>query len=260
MSRQGIPPRIAISVDDTWDASSVFQNDGAWEEEIQHVTALLPAIAGYRGRLHESAATLCDALEMSDDLTLRTDRLRLYASMFYEVDKGDPEAVAKRDRALSLLAQARATLAFIEPELLDIGLDLVLGWLEQDPRLRAYVHYFDTLRRLQEHVCSPEIEEVLGLLQDPFAVASAMHGILADTNLPIVPARNATGNAIEVSHGNIDSLLADPDREVRRTAFENYADAHLAFKGTMANCISAGVKQQCSRPACASTPVRSMPR
>ncbi len=243
MARQAVPPRSAISIEDTWDASSVFQSDGAWEAEIEHVTALLPAVSGFRGRLHESASTLCDALEMSDDLALRTDRLRLYASMFYEVDKGDPIAVAKRDRSLSLLAQVRAALAFIEPELLGIGLDFVLGWIEQEPRLHVYVHYLDTLRRLQEHVCSPEIEEVLGLLQDPFTVASATHGILADTNLPIVPARNAGGVAIEISHGNIDSLLADPDREVRRTAFEHYADAHVAFKGTMANCISAGVKQ-----------------
>ena len=37
------------------------------------------------------------------------------------------------------------------------------------------------------------------------------------------------------------------DREVRRTAWENYADAHLAFKNTMANNLAAGIKQDVLR-------------
>jgi oligoendopeptidase F len=243
MPGQPVPPRSGIRLEDRWDASNVFVNDAAWEEEIAGVGASLASMAAYRGRLAESATTLCDALELWDDLSLRAERIRLYANMFYEVDKSDQAAVAKHGRALGVVAAVQAGLAFVEPELLEIGLDAVLSCIDQDPRLRTYVHYFDTLRLLQDHVCSPEIEEVLGLVADPFAVASATHGILADTNLPIVPARNGNGDDLEVSQGTIDALLADPDREVRRTAFEHYAGAHLAFRGTMANCIVAGVKQ-----------------
>jgi oligoendopeptidase F len=243
MARQAVPPRSAIPVEDTWDAFSVFESDAAWGAEIERIIALLPTMAAFGGRLSESAATLHDALALSDDLAERAERIRLYASMFYEVDKGNQTAVAKHGRALSILAQVGAALAFVEPELLAIGLDSIMSRIDEDPRLQIYAHYFDTLRLLQAHVCSPEIEEVLSLVQDPFAAASATHGILADTNLPIAPARNSAGEEIEVSQGNIDALLADPDREVRRTAFEHYADAHLAFKGTMASCITAGVKQ-----------------
>jgi len=48
---------------------------------------------------------------------------------------------------------------------------------------------------------------------------------------------------IEVAQGNLTALLAHRDREVRRTAWEHYADAHLAHKNTMASCLAAGVKQ-----------------
>ena len=47
----------------------------------------------------------------------------------------------------------------------------------------------------------------------------------------------------EVTHGALGALLSDADREVRRTAWESYADAHLAYKNTMANALAAGVKQ-----------------
>jgi oligoendopeptidase F len=39
------------------------------------------------------------------------------------------------------------------------------------------------------------------------------------------------------------AFLLNPDRELRRTAWENYADAHLAFKNTLASNLLASVKQ-----------------
>lgn len=48
---------------------------------------------------------------------------------------------------------------------------------------------------------------------------------------------------VDVAQGNINALLASPDREARRTAWESYADAHLALKNTMASCLATGVKQ-----------------
>jgi oligoendopeptidase F len=62
------------------------------------------------------------------------------------------------------------------------------------------------------------------------------------------PARNEDGSqTFEVTHGTLGALLSDSDRTVRRTAWESYADAHLAFKNTMANSLAAGVKQDVVR-------------
>jgi oligoendopeptidase F len=46
-----------------------------------------------------------------------------------------------------------------------------------------------------------------------------------------------------VAQGNYaTTLLYDPDREIRRTAWESYADGHLANKNTLAACLATGVK------------------
>jgi oligoendopeptidase F len=57
------------------------------------------------------------------------------------------------------------------------------------------------------------------------------------------PAVNAQGEEIPITQGTIHALLTDADREVRRTAYENYADAFLACKNAIASCIAAGVQQ-----------------
>ena len=94
---------------------------------------------------------------------------------------------------------------------------------------------------------SAEVEELLGQVNDAFQTASSIHGVLANADLHIDPALNQAGQTLEVVHGNMSALLSDPDRTMRRTAWEHYADAHLAYKNTMATCISAGVKQDVFR-------------
>jgi oligoendopeptidase F len=66
--------------------------------------------------------------------------------------------------------------------------------------------------------------------------------VLANTDLRFVPASGAEGDE-EVAQGTIGALLTRRDRDLRRTAYESYADAHLAMQHTMAASIAAGVKR-----------------
>ncbi len=116
-------------------------------------------------------------------------------------------------------------------------------WLSQDERLADYGHYFDQLEKQQAHVRSAEVEQIMGLVQDAFGTAAATHGIMANADLKFKPAVGIDNQAHAVTQGTIGALLTHADREVRRSAWQNYADAHLAFKNTMANTLTAGVKQ-----------------
>jgi oligoendopeptidase F len=243
VSTEPVPQRREVARDVTWDAASIFPDDAAWEAELQAVAAALPDLVRYRGRLAGGPAILAEWLEVSQSLLRRLLRVTTYASMFYNADTGDPAAVARNDRATSLEAQVAAALSFTEPELVAIGFPTLRRWLGEEPRLAIYRHFFDALERLQAHVRSVEVEELLGLVEDAFVTASNTHTILADADLQFAPARGARGLEREIAQGTINALLNAPDREVRRTAWEHYADAHLATKHTMANCLAAAVKQ-----------------
>jgi oligoendopeptidase F len=243
MSTQAVPPRSARAAGDTWDAASVFANDAAWAAEIDQISEALPALAGYQGHLGESPRALADWFELSEKFALRAGRLLMYALMYFDVDTADQAAAAKHDRVLGLRAQVAAAISFGRPELLQIGFETLRRWAAQEPRLAKYTHYFDSLERLQAHVRSAEVEEVLGLVDEPFETAAAIHSVLADADLTFAPAMTSQGETVEIAHGNIDTLLSDTDPELRRTAFEHYAEAHLSLKHTMATCLAAGVKR-----------------
>ncbi len=225
-----------------WDPSSVYPSKDAWEAEIQYVEAKLPELQRFRGRLSDPQ-TLLRWFEAAEDVGKRVGKVLVYATLHYTVDTTDPEAAAMNDRARGLMAHALAAGAFAEPEILSIGLDTLKEWMQQEPKLAIYEHYFDRLYRRKDHIRSPEVEELLSQVMDPFHTAASVHGILSDADLTFKPARNSRGEEFEIAQGTIGKLLTDPDRELRRTAWENYADAYLQFKNTAAACISAGVKQ-----------------
>lgn len=226
-----------------WDVESIFATPEEWETAVTQFQEQLKEISQFQGRLAEGPGVLGDYLEAADALMTAVGKIFVYAGLTYSVDTTNQETAARNDRARGLFGLAIATTAFAQPEMLAIGFNTLRNWLTQDERLADYTHYLDRLEQQQEHVRSAEVEQVLGLVRDAFGTAAATHGVLANADLKIEPAVGSDGQTHDVTQGTIGGLITHKDREVRRTAWENYADAHLAFKNTMANALAAGVKQ-----------------
>ncbi|MEO7912285.1 MAG: oligoendopeptidase F [Roseiflexaceae bacterium] len=238
-----VSPRAEIPVQYTWDTASVYASQADWEAELARVAAQLPELAAFQGQLGSSPKRLAEWLDTAERFMNTVSRLYFYASMLHNVDTNDQSAVAGHDRAIGIYTRAIAATAFAEPELLAIGFDTLRSWVAEEPRLALFAHYFDQLERRQAHVRSAEVEQLLGQLRDPFSGASAIHGILTDADLHFAPAHTVAGDPLDLAQGNISALLTSPDREVRRSAWESYADAHLSMQNTMAACLATGVKQ-----------------
>lgn len=238
-----VPAREQIALEHTWDLASVYPTENAWNQAYLDIEDKLAGIERFRGRLGDGPQQLLDWFEASDEVTAPLRRVYLYASMAHSVDTADQRAKACQDRALSLLAKAGAATAFAEPEIIAVGFERLREWLSTDPRLELYRHYLERLERQQAHVRSAEVEEVLGMVRDPFGIAQGTHGVLVDTDLRFAPASRADGTTVALAQGNYLALLQEPDRVLRRSAWEQYADAHLAVQHTLANTLATGVKQ-----------------
>jgi oligoendopeptidase F len=241
-SHSELPPQV------TWNAPSVFPSADAWEVEWKSVSAGLPDHARkYQGHLTESAAVVFECLQLRDEMMRRAQVLAVYADMASSVDSNDQTAVAIAGRARSLVGQVLAAFAFVDPELITVGHARLRSWLNSEPRLALYAHYFDDLFRKQAHVRSGEVEELLGLLADPFSGASLNESMLTNTDFQFKPARSSTGRELLVSPSTYNGLIHSPDREVRRTTFESLTDEYLAHKNTLANNLTTSIKQNLFR-------------
>lgn len=237
--------RKDVPVEDTWDLESIYASEQAWEEAVAGIRTRLDELASWRGRLAEGAETLAAWLEQRDEAAQEVARILAYASLAHSAETTDQQAVARQDRARGLFAKAMAAIAFAEPEILALGKEKLDEWMAAEPRLALYDHYFDTVLRRRDHVRSTEVEALLKQVADPFGSANSAHRVLADADLAFVPATTGDPDEepIDIAQSNIGALLTHADRHVRRSAWENYADAYLAFKNTMASLLATGVKQ-----------------
>ncbi len=244
MAHQNLPPRSAIAAEHAWNAPSVFEGKAAWNTELDALKTALPDLpATYQGHLGDSPAALADYLAAFYDLYGRVGKVYVYAGMESAVDTADQEAAAMSGQALGLYSQMITTASFAEPEMLAIGQETVKRWVTQDSRLAPYAHYFDDLFRQAEHVRSAEVEETLGLASDPLSNVPRTASMLTNADLHFQPATTAGGETISVEQGNIVTHTTSPDRERRRTAWENYSDGYLSFKNTLAANLTTAIKR-----------------
>jgi len=232
-----------VAREHTWDAESVYRTEADWQADFDEVAARLPDLMEFKGHLDAGPDQVADYFAASEAVLRSLGRITVYAGMFSAVDSSDQAATARSERVRSLAARVYATISWAEPEMLAIGIPRLRQWARDHDRLRVYDHHFERLGERQAHVRSDEVEEVLSLAAEPLQAAASIHGTLANAELVFDPATGTAGDHYEVAQGTYADLLSHPDREVRRTAWENYADAHLALKRTMAAALATGIRR-----------------
>jgi oligoendopeptidase F len=237
-----LPSRNEVDRRYTWNSESVFPNPAAWDAAADTIMARLPDLGEFRGHLADSPDMLADWFETAEKLQRLMAKLQVYTSMEYSCDVGDQGAASRADRVRSTSAQLSAAMSFSLPEMIAIGFPKLREWVDTSPRLSHLGHYFDRIEKLREHIRPPEVEELLSQVTDSLATALSAHSVLANTDLKFEPAAGVDGPE-EVAQGTIGHLLTSPDRETRRTAYESYADAHLAVRHTMAATLAGGIKR-----------------
>ena len=236
-------PRSKVENQQTWNAESVFPSPGAFDDEIRKMLETLPTLKAFQGHLADSPDTFLQAMDLVEELSRRAAKVQVYATMSSAVDATDQKGAEMNGKATSALAQVSAATSFVDPELLSIGEDKLRGWIQEDSRLKLYEHYFNDLFRKQAHVRNAEVEELLGMLRDPFVSTRNTTNMLANADFKFKPARNNKRKKIELTQSTYGSILNRTDRKARRTAWENYNDKYLEFKNTLAGNLATSIKQ-----------------
>lgn len=243
---QSIPLRKDVPLAQTWDATTVFADDAAWEAAIADCQSQMQAVAQLKGRLAESASLLASALEQVANLWVLAMKVYMYAEMFHTVDTADSAGTVKSGRAQGLMGQVTAVASFVDPEILAIAPAVLQKWQTEEPRLAGYEHHFARIEWLRPHTRSAEVEQVMGLARDAMQTAASIHSIFVNADLNFPPVLTAGGES-PLSPAYMNRYYTSPDRAARRQAWTQYADEYLAHKNGFATCMATGIKQDVFR-------------
>jgi oligoendopeptidase F len=237
-----VPLRSKVNKKYTWNAESVFKSPTTWEKELKQINEDISKIKPYQGRLAESSEVLLEALHVAYDLISRAQKAFMYAGFAYAVDTTNQEAAGMRGRAQAMFAELLSAVSFLQPEILTIGQDKLEEWMSQNEKLAHYRHSFEDLFRKQAHVRSAEVEEILGLVSDPLQGPSTSTSMLTNADIKFKPVKGGVRKTFDLTQGSYPNLLHNPDRKVRRLAFETYMDKYIEHKNTLATNLIHSIK------------------
>ena len=234
--------RDQVALEDTWDLSTIFSSDEAWDAALTTVPELLATATAHRGLLGESAARLGSALDDIMRLRLAMERLAVYAMLRRDEDQTNDAATARYERVISRSIEVGEALAFFEPELLALPAEQ-LAALVNDPTLARYHHLLSDLERSRPHVRSIEVEELLAQGGDVSRAMSDAFGALDNADLEYGQVRDDNGDLITLTKARHGVLLRSKNRTVRRDANDIFMAAYLAHKHTLASLHGASIRK-----------------
>ncbi|MFN8421778.1 MAG: oligoendopeptidase F [Anaerolineae bacterium] len=238
-----VPPRSEIAKETTWNSESVFASIADVQAEMKALEASLSDLDAIRGHMGEGAAMVLKGFQTAEKITVRISKLYTYVGMEYSVDTANQQAGALYGQLIGLGGKVSAALSFLDPELLQIGKEKLVSWVNSEADLKIYGQYIEDLFRRQEHVRSAEVEEVLGMAGEVFGSADMIYEMLTNADMKFASAISSSQEPMDVTQSNIDALMDHPDRKVREGAWKHYYGTHLAFKNTLSSSLMTAVKR-----------------
>ena len=224
-----------------WDLTPMFASDEKWQEEFDALSAKLPMLDEYAGRL-DCEENILACLKLSDELSASYGELYVYAYQRRDEDAGVAKYCAMCDKIDALGVKFGEKSAYITPELTALDGEFLLA-LSRKEEFADYDYQLSEIVRRKQHTLSAAEEKLLagvGLFSDGFHDAFNMFDSL---DVKFKPVRDEDGRRVEMSHGVYSKLLASSDRKVRKAAFNSMFAAYGDMLHTVGQLYAGNVKK-----------------
>ena len=226
----------------TWDLSTIFPTDEAFEAELAQVSEEVKKAASLAGHLLDSADSLLTTTEVQLDLMRRIEKLYSYAHMKNDQDTRVAKYQEYQAKGMTLYSDFGQSFAFYEPEFMAITEEQYQAFLAEQPGLQLYQHYFDKLLKKKAHILTQREEELLAGAGEIFGAAGETFAILDNADIVFPMVHDEDGNEVQLSHGNYITLVESKNREVRKEAYEALYSVYEQYQHTYAKTLQTNVK------------------
>ena len=236
-----IAERSELPQESCWDLAPLYTSPEEWEKDFAKIDEYLERLMTFKGRLSESPETLKKAFEASDELSLLCEKAGVYAHLKKDENTSDAQNSGREDRISAKGAEISGETAWFEPELLAIPQEK-FNLFRESETLKFYKRTLDEAERERKHTLSAKEERILGMSSELFEAGEKTFSMLNDADLRFPEITMPDGEKIEITHANYITLLENPERTVRRDAFNAVYSTYAAFKNTFATVLDTTVK------------------
>ena len=237
-----VPERSAVPVEYRWDLSSIFADDDVWEASVESVQPEIEAMETYEGRVVADASTLREVLERRESIMREVHRIASYAYMKRDEDARRDRYQSMATRAQSIATAASRATSYIDPELQSVSRETLAAYIDAEPALEVYNHYFDEILRVKQHTRSSEVEAVMANLGEVIGGPADIYNMLTTADIEFPTVTDPAGDPVEITQANFAKLQKHADRDFRRLVYDAFFDEWETIRHTVATSYSTSVR------------------
>ncbi|WP_265456184.1 oligoendopeptidase F [Enterococcus sp. HY326] len=237
-----LPKRDEVPVDLTWDLTTIFPDDAAFDTAITALNTEVAKAEDFQGTLADGPEAFLAAIEYLLDIYRKTETIYVYSHLKNDQDTTNTTYQALYARASSLYAQVSQALAWFEPEVLSLPDEKIWSYFSEEPKLEIYRHFVNQMIDNRAHILSADQEALLAGASEIFGASSNTFSVLNNADLKFPVIENEKGEKIELSHGVYGQLMENVDRSVREKAFKGLYSVYEQFRNTFASTLSTHIK------------------
>ena len=238
-----IPKRDELDKRYTWAIEDIFADDEAFSAALKDAEKFIERCEAMKGRLTESADSLLEYLQLSDEARIAVEKLATYCMRKSDEDTGNSFYQGLKGSFMNFYVRLEAAASFAAPELLAAPAELYDRFFAEKPELAHYRLYIDRILAKKAHTLSPAEEKLLASAGEMAQSPDEVYSVFTNADLRFPDAIDAEGNAHQVTQETAVTLMRSPDRVLRKAAFESLYHTFGGFKNTVAACLDAQVAQ-----------------
>lgn len=225
-----------------WDLKGLYSSNETWEADFLSLESQLETYASYQGTLGQSPAQLKRCLKFDMQFSQTLDAVYTYAHLRSDENKTHPGNQANYERVSRLLTHYQQARSFISPELMAIPEETMKAFLD-DPELAFFRFHLEKELRYRPHTLPKSEEALLASASEMAQSPQKAFTMLDNADLQLGSVEDAEGRRIAITHGNLQSLLQNYDRRLRKDTFETFYKAYEGHQHTYAALLAGSIKK-----------------
>ena len=222
----------------TWDLSSLFVDQDAFDEQLKKSSALLEDLCARKGKICVSMESYITFMNDQELFERGLENLYVYAKMSTDVEPKNMQNQQNLAAAANLLQKAQNDLTFVSLELIHHA-DQIREYLK-DEQCRDFRYPMEELFRTIPHRLSDEMEQFLSEVNE---IASVPDETFQSIRLTFDDV-DVNGKKEFLNGATYHEFLRNKDVNVRRQVFEHYFKEYGNMENAFANLLIGNAKGQ----------------
>lgn len=235
--------RNEIDPKDTWNMQEIYPDDDAWEKDKEKLKMDIQKVTEFKGSLGESPEALLACLKYNSELGKKFGKLYSYAAMNSDQDTRVAKYNAQKKEISQIGTEYSAMAAYIEPEILEMNIETLDGFIENNEELKDYRMFLMDLQRTKKHTLSEKEEKIIAEAGRMAGSPASIFSTFVNAELPYPEVTLSTGETVTLNQAGYNLHRASAKREDRKLVFDTFWSSMADFKMTIGEKLYANIKK-----------------